>query len=154
MHNVQDWDDPDGAIDWPRLRTFLQTVKRSGKIPDDHKSHDHLNEQKLVPVSEEVFDRWRNEFEKIEADYRKKGQLVTWGLLDGFLLYWDQVSDMPLCTRRHRLMNVMKGVIDTLEARLFLRVPHDILQHRRNERHGYHTAGKPLSPSSPRPRCI
>lgn len=34
-----------------------------------------------------------------------------------------------------------KGVVDTLDVRVFLRVPHDVLKERRHERHGYHTAG-------------
>ena len=33
-------------------------------------------------------------------------------------------------------------MIDLLDVRLFLRVPHDVLKRRRLERSGYHTAGR------------
>jgi len=32
--------------------------------------------------------------------------------------------------------------VDQLDIRVFLRVPNDVLQRRRHERHGYHTAGE------------
>ena len=40
------------------------------------------------------------------------------------------------------LIGFFQDVIEQLEARIFLRVPHDTLKRRRHERHGYHTAGK------------
>jgi len=52
------------------------------------------------------------------------GVHVVWGFVDGFLLYWDQ------------------EVIDTLDARIFLRVPYDVLKERRSQRSGYATAGR------------
>ncbi|KAI5118192.1 hypothetical protein M0805_005547 [Coniferiporia weirii] len=121
-YNVQDWDDAPGAIDWPRLRTFLRDVKETGVIPGSHKSHDHLNEQKDVPLNKEAFERWGSTFRDIVKNYEEKGEKVIWGLVDGFLLYWD------------------KEVFESLDARIFLRVRHDVLKKRRHERHGYHTA--------------
>lgn len=35
----------------------------------------------------------------------------------------------------------LQDVIDQLDVRIMLRVPHDVLRQRRHERHGYHTAG-------------
>jgi len=35
-----------------------------------------------------------------------------------------------------------QDVVDQLDVRIMLRVPHDVLKKRRHERHGYHTAGK------------
>lgn len=90
--SVADWDAPKGAIDWPRLVTFLQKVKSTGEIPPDHRSHDHLNEQKDVPVSEDVQKRWIERFEMLDKDMQAKGEKVVWGLVDGFLLYWHPVS--------------------------------------------------------------
>lgn len=90
-YGVQDWDDAPGAIDWPRLRGFLREVKETGVIPDSHKSHDHLNEQKDVPVDKEVYSRWTDRFEQFMKEAREKGEEVAWGLVDGFLLYWDMV---------------------------------------------------------------
>ncbi len=91
-YKVQDWDAAPGAIEWSRLIKFLRHVKASGEIPGDHRSHDHLNEQKLVQVDEEIKQRWRHEFEKIKEANAEAGERVIWGLVDGFLLYWHPVS--------------------------------------------------------------
>jgi nicotinamide/nicotinate riboside kinase len=89
---VRDWDAPSGAIDWPRLVSFLRQVKQTGEIPPDHRSHDHLNEQKDVPVREAVGRRWKDAFEGLGNEMVAKGEKVVWGLVDGFLLYWNQAS--------------------------------------------------------------
>ncbi|KAG5646838.1 hypothetical protein DXG03_002215 [Asterophora parasitica] len=123
IHKVQDWDAAPGAILWPKLVSFLREVKETGKIPPDHRSHDHLNEQKEVKVDDEVRDRWIDVFEGLRKEREQNAQeKIVWGLVDGFLLYWNQ------------------DVIDQLDVRVFLRVPEEILRKRRHERHGYHTA--------------
>ncbi|KAF8348183.1 hypothetical protein F5887DRAFT_1060348 [Amanita rubescens] len=114
IHQVQDWDNAAGAIDWPRFVTFLGQTKASGVIPSDHRSHDHLNEQKDIPVSDECRQKWTSEFDACED--------ITWIIVDGFLLYWHPEA------------------AEHLDTRIFLRVPHDVLKQRRHERHGYHTA--------------
>ncbi|KAL4266551.1 P-loop containing nucleoside triphosphate hydrolase [Pleurotus pulmonarius] len=123
VHGVQDWDSAPGAISWARMVTFLRHVKETGVIPPDHRSHDHLNEQQAVPVPDELADKWRAHFqglqEKLESETKEK---IIWGLVDGFLLYWNQ------------------DVVDQLDVKFFLRVPHDALKKRRHDRHGYHTA--------------
>ncbi|KAF8524848.1 P-loop containing nucleoside triphosphate hydrolase protein [Hysterangium stoloniferum] len=122
-YNVQDWDDAPGAIQWPSLAAFLQEVKRTGVIPQSHKSHDHLNENKLVPVEDDVIKRWRKQSEQLSREHLEKyGEKIVWAIVDGFLMYWDQ------------------AVIDQLDIRILLRTPHDVLKKRRHERHGYHTA--------------
>ncbi|KAK7045707.1 ribosylnicotinamide kinase [Paramarasmius palmivorus] len=122
IYQVQDWDAPQGAIDWPRLIAFLQRVKETGVIPPDHRSHDHLNEQKQVALSDSTREKWTSEFQRLSQETEVKGEKIIWGLVDGFLLYWHP------------------EVIKQLDVRIFLRVPHDVLKHRRHERHGYHTA--------------
>ncbi|KAJ7039171.1 P-loop containing nucleoside triphosphate hydrolase protein [Mycena alexandri] len=123
VHNVQDWDAAPGAIDWPRLVDFLRKVKASGEIPADHRSHDHLNEQKDLPIPPAVRDRWVGVFENLRTQSTTTGdEEIVWGLVDGFLLYWHP------------------EVIAQLDVRIYLRVPHDVLRARRHERHGYHTA--------------
>ncbi|KDQ28011.1 hypothetical protein PLEOSDRAFT_158119 [Pleurotus ostreatus PC15] len=123
VHGVQDWDSAPGAISWARMVTFLRHVKETGVIPPDHRSHDHLNEQQVVPVPDELADKWRAHFQtlqqKLEAETKEK---IIWGLVDGFLLYWNH------------------DVVDQLDVKFFLRVPHDALKKRRHDRHGYHTA--------------
>jgi len=123
IHKVQDWDAAPGAISWPRLIEFLRHVKASGEIPPDHRSHDHLNEQKEVQLTDDVRQQWIDTFESLKKQYEAAGkERIVWGLLDGFLLYWHQ------------------EVVDQIDVRLFLRVPHETLERRRHERHGYHTA--------------
>ncbi|KAI0033444.1 P-loop containing nucleoside triphosphate hydrolase protein [Vararia minispora EC-137] len=120
---VEDWDSAPTALDWPRLRAYLRTVKTSARIPHDHSSHDHLNVQVPVPVESAIKERWRTRFQEVQKDTeRAHGVRVVWALVDGFLLYWD------------------KAVVDLLDAMLFLRVPHDTLRQRREERSGYATA--------------
>ena len=72
--------------------SFLAKIRTSGgEIPPDHYSHDHLNEQKEVPVSADVIERWTEEFRRIGEEMEKGEEKVTWVLLDGFLLYWNRV---------------------------------------------------------------
>ncbi|KAJ6602205.1 P-loop containing nucleoside triphosphate hydrolase protein [Mycena sp. CBHHK59/15] len=123
IHSVQDWDAAPGAIVWPRMISFLRQVKETGEIPADHRSHDHLNEQKDIPVSPAVRDKWVKVFDGLKRQRRVEGgEDIIWGLVDGFLLYWSP------------------EVIEQLDVRIYLRVPHDVLKKRRHERHGYHTA--------------
>ncbi|THH14807.1 hypothetical protein EW146_g5586 [Bondarzewia mesenterica] len=107
---VQDWDSAPTAIDWPRMRAFLYRVKESACIPADHISHDHLNEQTHIPVPTEVYERWKGDFETIQKEMGGKGKRIVWGLVDG---------------RADGL--VLQEVVSTLDARIFLRVPHDVL---------------------------
>jgi len=95
---VQDWDTAPTAIDWPRLRTFLRTVKQTGSIPADHHSHDHLNMQKNIDVPDATRNYWRAEFARLNAVAATgtggsggEGTQVVWGFVDGFLMYWDPV---------------------------------------------------------------
>ncbi|KAI0693017.1 P-loop containing nucleoside triphosphate hydrolase protein [Cytidiella melzeri] len=124
VYNVQDWDDPEGAVDWPRMVNALKTIRETGVIPPEHYSHDHLNEQREVPVEQPRVDRWRETFSRVQEEQEKTGERIVWVLVDGFLLYWDQ------------------DVIDSLDVRVFLRVPEKVLKQRRHERHGYHTAAQ------------
>jgi hypothetical protein len=88
----QDWDSAPTAIDWPRLRAFLRTVKRTARLPDDHTSHDHLNEQKPVELGDSLAARCKEELARVQKEVEAaSGVRVVWGLVDGFLLYWDPV---------------------------------------------------------------
>ncbi|KAI0675076.1 P-loop containing nucleoside triphosphate hydrolase protein [Trametes maxima] len=122
VYGVQDWDRAEGAIDWPRMVRSLDEVKRTGEIPPEHISHDHLNEQKDVPIEDAVYQKWRSHFEQVDQQHREHGEEIKWVMVDGFLLYWHP------------------EVVDKLDVRVFLRVPEKVLKQRRHERHGYHTA--------------
>ncbi|KAI0319579.1 P-loop containing nucleoside triphosphate hydrolase protein [Amylostereum chailletii] len=127
--NVQDWDSAPTALDWPRQRAFLHTVKRTARLPATHSSHDHLNVQTPVPLDEPVAAHWRAELEKKQREVEEReGVRVVWGLVDGFLMYWD------------------KEIVDALDVRIFLRVPYEVLKQRREERVGYATAEQLAAP--------
>ncbi|KIJ23176.1 hypothetical protein M422DRAFT_39750 [Sphaerobolus stellatus SS14] len=123
-YGVQDWDDAAGAIEWPRLASFLEGIKHTGILPDTYKSHDHLNENKPVPVDSDILSHWRIESEKLY------GERIVWAIADGFLMYWDE------------------RVISNLDLRVLMRVPESVLKQRRHERHGYHTADQSDSEGS------
>ncbi|PSR84412.1 hypothetical protein PHLCEN_2v5449 [Hermanssonia centrifuga] len=90
-YDVQDWDSAEGAIDWSRMVNALRKVKETGVIPPEHYSHDHLNEQKEVPVEEAQLDRWREVFTRLQREREEAGEKVVWVIVDGFLLYWNKV---------------------------------------------------------------
>ena len=66
-------------------------IKRTGIIPPEHYSHDHLNKQKDVPADDATVNRWRDVFNRIAEDHKQAGESIVWVLVDGFLLYWNQV---------------------------------------------------------------
>ena len=51
-------------------------------------------------------------------------------MVDGFVLYWDKVGEWLSAAD-------FQAVVDLLDVRLFLRVPHEILKRRRDERQVY-----------------
>ncbi|KAG6334051.1 hypothetical protein ID866_5039 [Astraeus odoratus] len=108
-YGVQDWDSPEGAIDWPRFRHFLRNVKQDGKIPPNHISHDPLNEQKEFPIDADCFTKWRAHFEEVDRQARGDREVeLIWAFVDGFLLYWDQVREI---SRMHSHRSSMAQVI-------------------------------------------
>jgi len=92
--DLQDWDDPPTCILWQEFRDTLRTIKKIGKLPAQHQSHDHLNKQVEVDVDQAVLDQAREGFKRIEDDQRLKGFELVWFLVDGFVLYWDQVRSV------------------------------------------------------------
>src|SRR6185369_437548 len=99
VYNVQDWDSAPTAILWPRLVEFLKQIKQTGVIPPDHRSHDHLNDQTLVPVDQDLKDQWTDTFKALNTTQEDTGIEITWGLIDGFLLYWHPVNS-PLHSKK------------------------------------------------------
>jgi nicotinamide/nicotinate riboside kinase len=128
---LQDWDDPPTCILWPEFRDMLRHVRSTGVLPELHQSHDHLNKQVEVEIDSGVFERARARFTEIEADSHARGEAIVWYIVDGFVLFWDKVS------WRQRIGLTNKAIVDMLDIRIFLRVPHDILKQRRDERQVY-----------------
>ncbi|GAA6003932.1 hypothetical protein JCM10207_006473 [Rhodosporidiobolus poonsookiae] len=118
-HGWQDWDDAAGAIQWDRQREALRHLRETGTFPEAHYSHDHLNAQIPVPISDEVAARWRRKFEELVEGEEEKPTFV---IADGFLLLVDPES------------------VREFDVRLFVREDYATLKRRREERAGYHTA--------------
>ena len=97
--DVQDWDDPPTCIIWEDFRRCLQHVRTTGKLPEHHSSHDHLNKQVVVGIEDDVLRQWREAFERYEAAQRAEGVEVVWFIVDGFVLYWDKVGRVPFLPR-------------------------------------------------------
>jgi nicotinamide/nicotinate riboside kinase len=92
-YGFEDWDDAPGAIDWDRMVAFLSDLKSTGTLPGDHQSFDSFNETATVPVDDEIIAEWKKRSEKLAAEHLEKyGEKLVWALIDGFLLYWDEVS--------------------------------------------------------------
>lgn len=53
-----------------------------------------MNEQKDIPISDAARQELRARFLQIEDEQREKGIRIVWGLVDGFLLYWDKVMKL------------------------------------------------------------
>ncbi|KAK4052415.1 ribosylnicotinamide kinase [Microbotryomycetes sp. JL201] len=120
VHKVQDWDDPDGAIEWQRQRSTLHYLRKHHEFPSAHYSHDHLNAQIPVPISSELLTQWRERFSKLVKPGQDDG--TDFVIADGFLMLVDPES------------------VKEFDVRLFLREEYDVLKKRREERAGYHTA--------------
>jgi nicotinamide/nicotinate riboside kinase len=68
----QDWDSPEGAIEWDRQREAIRYLREKGKLPEQHASHDHLNEQKPVPIDERIQKEWKEKFIKLFEDEKQE----------------------------------------------------------------------------------
>ncbi|EGG01825.1 uncharacterized protein MELLADRAFT_50002 [Melampsora larici-populina 98AG31] len=117
IHNVKDWDDPKGAIDWPRFRSSLQYIRNhGGEFPPSHASHDHLNLQPDIPIPQDFTETWHQRFSSLSSEK------IRYVIADGFLLYWDQES------------------VKQYDVKLFVRESYAVLKERRRIRMSYNTA--------------
>jgi len=123
---IQDWDDPEGAIDWPRMRAAVDHVKKTGKLPEEHKSHHDINSNTEFPLPAAMTEFWKERFteamQKHSAELGNENEIINWAIMDGFLLYYD------------------KDIREGTDVRLMLRVPHTVLKARRDARKAYMTA--------------
>lgn len=51
-------------------------------------------------MEQPIIDRWRETFTRIQEEHEKAGEKIVWVVVDGFLLYWDQVYSGILWTRK------------------------------------------------------
>lgn len=120
-YGVSDWDRPDTAVEYGRMYDTVTHVKKTGDFPPGFSSHDHLNSQPDCPISSSIFDKWKAHFSSLTTSPSLKGG-VRIMLADGFLLYYDP------------------AVCSTMDVKIFLRTPRDVLKQRRDQRAGYATA--------------
>jgi len=115
---VQDWDAPEGAVEWPRMRSVISHIKSNqGSFPTGHTSHDHMNVQIPVHIGAELAMRWKKKFSPVEGEDE-----VCYVIADGFLLYWDEECRT------------------SWDVEVFVRESQAVLRRRREDRQGYHTA--------------
>jgi nicotinamide/nicotinate riboside kinase len=144
--DLQDWDTPATAIDWPLLRSSLAYFKQYGNLPEAHLTHDHLNVLDGVPVSDEVDREARRLIAEVERAANERNEDLHFGILDGFLNFYDPVrqpavgDDGPRAdtTGRPRPASEQE-VLAQLDVRIFLRVPYATLKRRRESRNEYVT---------------
>lgn len=91
--NAKNWDVP-SAIDWSRMLKVLQDVKHTGSIPSDHISRDDWHDAGDVPIDHNRAVACKARFEDLEQRCLATANIkVIWVLVEGFMLYWDQVCD-------------------------------------------------------------
>lgn len=73
----QDWDDPDGAIDWEKQRRVFDAIRETGEVPPEHSSHDHLNEQVPVEIEDKTERKWTERFARLAEEMGANYPSVT-----------------------------------------------------------------------------
>lgn len=108
----------------------MRELRRTGRFPPEHESHDALNEQIPVPISSELESRWREKFRALEQEKRSKripighsaengNEETVYILADGFLMLYDEES------------------VKEFDVKLLVREDYETLKRRREERSGY-----------------
>lgn len=117
------------SIEWDRQRATLHYLREHGDFPSAHYSHDHLNAQIPVPISDALQQEWKDRFaallEKEQAKAEAAGEEgLEIVIADGFLMLVDPES------------------VREFDVRLFVREEYAELKRRREERHGYVSVGR------------
>ncbi|KAF9261949.1 P-loop containing nucleoside triphosphate hydrolase protein [Marasmius fiardii PR-910] len=139
-YGFANWDDAPTAVDWNRMATFLSDLKNTGNLPTSHQSYDSFNETPAVPIDDEKIAQWKSRSEKFASTHLEKtGEKLVWVLIDGFLLYWDEVGySFPPRFCDNLKLTTAQRIISNLDVRVFIRVPEDVARARREAR-AYHT---------------
>lgn len=85
---MPDFEAPQTAIDWPRLREVLSRVKRTGELPKNHQDTEETRRIELA-VSDAFLQMWRARIRN--ALTCATDDRVLFVLVEGFVLYWDKV---------------------------------------------------------------
>jgi len=91
--NAKNWDVP-SAIDWSQMLKVIQHVKGTGSIPFDHVSRNDWHAAGDIPIDDNKAVSWKARFEDLERRCMVAANIkVIWVLVEGLMLYWDQVCD-------------------------------------------------------------
>ncbi|PPR01343.1 hypothetical protein CVT24_006321 [Panaeolus cyanescens] len=118
----ENWDDPEGAVDWDRMANYLIELKKTGVLGDHH-SVANFNQTAAVPVDDQIISKWKQLSEKVFAEHQSRSENLVWVIVDGFLLYWDE------------------RIVSTLDVKAFIRVAEDVARARREARSYYSPEG-------------
>ncbi|KAL0062270.1 ribosylnicotinamide kinase [Marasmius tenuissimus] len=118
----ENWDDPEGAVEWDRMANYLTELKKTGVLGEHH-SVDSFNQNAAVPVDDEVISKWKKLSEKVFTERQSQGENLVWVIVDGFLLYWDE------------------RIVSTLDVKAFVRISEDVAKARREARSYYTPEG-------------
>ncbi|KAF5384514.1 hypothetical protein D9757_006405 [Collybiopsis confluens] len=119
----ENWDDPEGAVEWDRMANYLTELKNTGALGEHHSVDSFNQNTAAVPVSDEVISKWKDLSQKVSAERQSHGENLVWVIVDGFLLYWDE------------------RIASTLDVKAFIRVPEDVAKARREARSYYTPEG-------------
>lgn len=106
-------------IDWPLQRSTLRYLRSHGSFPDLHYSHDALNEEVAVPISDQLQLEWTTTFQELLPRIQREEEGMVFVLADGFLMLCDEES------------------VEEFDLRILVREQYDVLKQRRDKRSGY-----------------
>ncbi|KAJ8083348.1 ribosylnicotinamide kinase [Marasmius tenuissimus] len=111
----ENWDDPEGAVEWDRMANYLTELKKTGVLASIRTL--------LSPSMTKSSRNGRNLVRKCSAERQSQGENLVWVIVDGFLLYWDE------------------RIVSTLDVKAFVRIPEDVAKARREARSYYTPEG-------------
>lgn len=77
------------------MANYLVELKKTG-VFGEHSSVDGMNQNVAVPVGDEIISKWKELSQMALKDRQSHGEQLVWVLVDGFLLYWDEVNYLKL----------------------------------------------------------
>lgn len=95
--HVPDCESAPTAIDWPRFVQFLRDFKATGGIQGARYSDlgsgfaDNDVRTDGILGNNDVQAKWKGTFKRVSEDMEANGEHVVWGIVDGYLLYWNPV---------------------------------------------------------------
>lgn len=125
------------------MANYLTELKKTG-ILGDHHSVDSLNQNAAVPVGDEVILKWKELSKKVVAKQESQGENLVWVIVDGFLLFWDEVSlfrDQEYYAQGSAWTDCLQRIVSMLDVKALIRIPEDVARARREAR-SYYTPGE------------